>query len=113
VDWSTVVQALPSLLVGDGVHATGEGYSARASLIAEAVQACGAGGATGTGVGGIPAPRNPRAAPPPRLGTPAVLSAPPALGFVLSRAGALIAEAAQAARTAASKAGREPVLGAP
>jgi GDSL-like lipase/acylhydrolase family protein len=115
VDWNTVVQALPSLLVGDGVHGTGEGYSARASLIAEAVQACGAGGAAGTGVAGIPAPRNPRAAPPPRLAstTPAVLRAPPALGFVLSRAGALIADAAQAARTAASKAGPEPVLGAP
>jgi len=115
VDWNTVVQALPSLLVGDGVHGTGEGYSARASLIAEAVQACGAGGATGTGVGGIPAPRNPRAAPPPRLAstTPAVLRAPPAFGFVLSRAFGLIGAASEAARTAASKAGPEPVLGAP
>jgi hypothetical protein len=116
VDWNTVVQALPSLLVGDGVHGTGEGYSARASLIAEAVQACGAGGAAGTGVAGIPAPRNPRAAPPPRLaadGAPAVLSAPPALGFVLSRVVALVGAASEAARTAASKAGPEPVLGAP
>ena len=83
VDWNTVVRALPSLLVGDGVHATGEGYSARASLIAEAVQGCGTGGAAGSGVSGIPAPRNPRAAPPPRTSAsaPAALRAPPALGF--------------------------------
>ncbi len=115
VDWNTVVRALPSLLVGDGVHGTGEGYSARASLIAEAVQGCGTGGAAGSGVSGIPAPRNPRAAPPPRTSAsaPAALRAPPALGLILDRAIGLIADAARAARTAASKAGPEPVLGAP
>ena len=53
--------AFPSLLVRDGVHATGEGYSLRASLIAEAVQGCTLGGGRGgaAGVSGIPAPRNP------------------------------------------------------
>jgi hypothetical protein len=116
MDWNTVVRAIPSLLVSDGVHGTGEGYSARASLIAEAVQSCGAGGGGGTGVSGIPAPRDPNAAPPPRLvtdGAPAALRAPPALGLVLSRAFGVIAAASEAARTAASKAGPEPVLGAP
>ena len=37
-DWHTAVGAIPSLLGRDGVHATGEGYSLRASLLAEAVQ---------------------------------------------------------------------------
>ncbi len=61
-DWHSVVRSIPSLLGADGVHATGEGYGVRATLIAEAVQSCLAGGAGS----GIPAPRDPDAAPPPR-----------------------------------------------
>jgi lysophospholipase L1-like esterase len=115
VDWSTVVRAIPSLLVRDRVHATGEGYSLRASLIAEAVQGCAAGGGS-AGASGIPAPRDPNARPPRRerlTGPPAVLRAPPEVGFVLDRAAALVAAAARGAVTAATTAGPEPVLGAP
>ncbi|MBA3264089.1 MAG: hypothetical protein H0T69_16790, partial [Thermoleophilaceae bacterium] len=52
-DWRSVVKSIPSLLGRDGVHATGDGYALRASLLAEAVQGCLLGG----GASGIPAPR--------------------------------------------------------
>ena len=113
-DWRTVVRSIPSLLVSDGVHATGEGYSVRAGLLAEAVQGCRSGGGAATGASGLPAPRNPNARPPGRVaaGTPVVLSLEPL--FALGRAALRpIAGAWQAARTAATRAGPEPVLGAP
>ena len=41
VPWAEQVAASPELLAGDGVHATPQGYQARAALYAEAIQACG------------------------------------------------------------------------
>ena len=114
-DWQSVVRSIPSLLGADGVHATGEGYGVRATLIAEAVQSCLAGGA-GTG---IPAPRDPDAAPPPRRveaeGPPLLL---PSAELVSAFAGALarvltpLGGALHAAANAATGSGPEPVLGA-
>jgi lysophospholipase L1-like esterase len=117
VDWQTVVRSIPSLLGPDRVHATGEGYSLRAGLIAEAVQSCGA----GTGVSGIPAPRDPNARVPrgrraPSPETAATLPVDAGASFVagaLTRAVAPVGAALRAARTAATRAGPEPVLGAP
>jgi len=111
-DWRTVVRSIPSLLVRDRVHATGDGYSVRATLLAEAVQGCLV-GASAVGASGIPAPRDPNARPPEAEAEPAlVLSLDPLAG--LARAAFRpIADAFQAARTAATKAGPEPVLGAP
>jgi hypothetical protein len=114
-DWRTVVRSIPSLLGRDGVHATGEGYSLRASLLAEAVQGC----VLGAGPSGIPAPRNPRARVPreaERAESPAVLpiaAATSAFASAFTHAVAPIAGALHAAGTAATKAGPEPVLGAP
>lgn len=116
-DWLTVVQSIPGMLVSDRVHGTGEGYSVRATLLAEAVQSCAAGAGGGVGIGptGLPAPRDPNAAPPEREavgGPPLVLpfDSLAALGRLALRP---IAVALQAAQTAATKAGPEPVLGAP
>jgi hypothetical protein len=113
-DWYSVVRAIPELLVHDRVHATGEGYGARASLLAEAIQGC----LIGAGPSGIPAPRDPNARPPRRErragvpGTPALL--PVDALFALGRAAlSPIGAALRAARTAATRAGPEPVLGAP
>jgi lysophospholipase L1-like esterase len=115
-DWRSVVRSIPSLLGGDGVHATGEGYGVRATLLAEAVQNCLLGGAAG--VSGIPAPRDPNARPPgpSRRAEPALLpvsAAVDAFASALTRAAAPIGAALHAAETAATKAGPEPVLGAP
>jgi hypothetical protein len=118
-DWRAAVGAFPSLVGRDGVHAVGDGYALRASLIAEAVDACRAGGAAtlAGSAGGIPAPRNPRARVPDRARAPAaLLPAPAALDALVSfgrRALSPVAGALRAARTAATKAGPEPVLGAP
>jgi hypothetical protein len=112
-DWLTVVRSIPTLLGSDGVHATGQGYALRASLLAEAVQGCTLGG-TGAGASGLPAPRDPNAAPPQAeaTGTPAVL--PLAALVALGRAALRpVVAALHAARTAATKSGPEPVLGAP
>jgi hypothetical protein len=117
-DWHTVVRSIPSLLGRDGIHATGEGYSLRASLLAEAVQGC----LLGVGPSGIPAPRNPNARPPP--GQQAAEAEAPAAGLptdaafaafasALTHAVAPVGAALRAAGTAATKAGPEPVLGAP
>jgi lysophospholipase L1-like esterase len=43
VDWSAEVAGAPSLLAGDGVHATPAGYSTRAQLYAAAIRACAGG----------------------------------------------------------------------
>jgi hypothetical protein len=43
VDWSAEVAASPALLAGDGVHATPQGYRARAQLYAAAIMACAGG----------------------------------------------------------------------
>jgi lysophospholipase L1-like esterase len=111
MDWATVVDAFPSLLVGDGVHATAEGYSLRGSMLAEAVDSCGAGTVDGSG---LPAPRDPNAKPPPRLAPgsgPASLSLP--FGSVVGRAVSLVASAARSAYGLAGTPEPEPVLGAP
>ena len=113
-DWHTVVRSIPSLLGRDGVHATGGGYSLRASLLAEAVQGC----VAGAGASGIPAPRNPSARVPREVEAEpaAVLPTEDAfseLASVLTRAVGPIAAALHAAGTAATKAGPEPVLGEP
>jgi lysophospholipase L1-like esterase len=115
VDWRGAVRAFPTLVGADGVHSNASGYALRASLIAEAIDACRSGGA-GAGASGIPAPRNPNARPPARAPATSALRTPPALaavGFVLTRAAATVVGAVRAAQTAASKAGPEPVLGAP
>ena len=111
-DWRTVVRSIPSLLGGDRVHATGEGYSLRATLLAESVHACLAGGAA-VGASGIPAPRDPNARPPEAEGEPALVLSLDPLAALARAAFRPIAGAFQAARTAATKAGPEPVLGAP
>jgi lysophospholipase L1-like esterase len=118
-DWHTVVRSIPSLLGRDRIHATAEGYSLRASLLAGAVQGC----LLGVGPSGIPAPRNPRARPPAARRTQAEPGAPLATlpaaaaldAFVAlgRRALSPVAGALHAAGTAATKAGPEPVLGAP
>lgn len=118
-DWRSAVGAFPSLVGHDGVHAVGDGYALRASLIAEAVDGCTLGGGAGgaAGVAGIPAPRNPDARPPAQARAgPALLPAAAALDALVAfsrRAVAPIAAALHAARTAATKSGPEPVLGAP
>ncbi len=43
VDWSAEVASLPSLLAGDGVHATPDGYGARAQSYAAAIRSCAGG----------------------------------------------------------------------
>jgi hypothetical protein len=120
-DWRTVVGSIPSLLGPDGVHATGQGYSLRAGLLAEAVQGCGAGGGGGGGASGIPAPRDPNARPPRGAGgataeaagrLPAA-SVGSALVGALARVVAPLGAALHAAETAATRVGPEPVLGAP
>jgi hypothetical protein len=111
-DWRTVVRSIPSLLVRDRVHATGEGYSVRATLLAEAVQGCRLGGSA-VGPSGIPAPRDPNARPPQTEGEPALVISLDPLAGLARAAFRPIAGAFQAARTAATKAGPEPVLGAP
>jgi hypothetical protein len=113
-DWRAAVGAFPSLVGHDGVHAVGDGYALRASLIAEAVDTCraGGGGLGAAGAAGIPAPRNPAARPPAAV---AVLPTAPALDALVSfgrRALSPVVGALRAARTAATKEGPEPVLGA-
>lgn len=59
-DWRSLAQQQPNLLI-DGIHATGEGYSLRAALLADAIQNCltfgtvssdGGGDGLGLGLGG-------------------------------------------------------------
>jgi hypothetical protein len=134
-DWRAAASA-PGVLGRDGTHATGAGYALRASLLAEAVQGC----LTGGGANGIPAPEDPNARVPRderrdagRPGRPG-RSAPPAeaaprarpaparlpmraalvaFASALRRAVVPVAAALQDARTAATRAAPEPVLGAP
>jgi hypothetical protein len=112
MDWAAVVDAFPDLLVGDGVHATPDGYSLRGSLLAESVRACGA-VAGGTDLTGLPAPRNPNAKPPPRLAPGSELSISVPFGSVFGRAATLVAVATRTAYGLASRPEPEPVLGAP
>jgi lysophospholipase L1-like esterase len=130
-DWRAAASA-PGVLGRDGTHATGAGYALRASLLAEAVQGCLVGG----GASGIPAPRDPdvqvpsaeqrdegrpgRAAPPVEPAEPRarplrlpVQRALIGLGLMLRRAASPVVAALRDARTAATKAEPEPVLGAP
>jgi lysophospholipase L1-like esterase len=115
MDWAAVVDALPSLLTPDQVHATGEGYRLRAGLLAEAIQGCGGPG-PGADLTGLPAPRNPNAKPPPRLpagSQSAALAVPTPLASLLDHAVSVVAAATRAAVTATRKPTAEPVLGAP
>ena len=133
-DWRAAAAA-PGVLGRDGTHATGQGYALRASLLAEAVRGCLAGG----GAAGIPAPTDPDARVPSREErdagrpgtsgpTPAAPATAPAaarparlparaallaLGSALRRAVMPVAAALRDARTAATTAAPEPVLGAP
>jgi lysophospholipase L1-like esterase len=130
-DWRAAAAA-PGVLGRDGTHATGAGYALRASLLAEAVRGCLVGG----GASGIPAPENPdvqvprgeqrdagrpgRAAPPARPVGPRarpvrlpVRRALVGLALALRRAVSPVVAALRDARTAATKAEPEPVLGAP
>jgi lysophospholipase L1-like esterase len=128
MDWRSAALSTPGALGRDRIHATGQGYALRASLLAEAVQGCLLGG----DLGGLPAPENPDVRipeppgrkPPPQPREP---KQPPrraearvpvieALRSLLAMAGrpvSLVAGAAGAARTAANKGEPEPVLGAP
>jgi hypothetical protein len=117
-DWRSAAGS-PGVLGRDRTHATGQGYALRGSLLAEAVQGCLAGGAAG----GIPAPEDPNVRVPPRErrqparppGRPARLPTRAALlglGAALSRAVRPVAAALRDARTAATRAEPEPVLGA-
>jgi hypothetical protein len=131
-DWRAAASS-PGVLGRDGTHATGAGYALRASLLAEAVQACLVGGGAG---GGIPAPRDPdvrvpsdaRARDAGRPGSAAARRAGGAparpmrlpareallaLGSALRRAVSPVAAALRDARTAATRGEPEPVLGAP
>ena len=56
-DWRSAAATTPGALGRDRIHATGQGYALRGSLLAEAVQACLLGG----DLGGIPAPEDPNA----------------------------------------------------
>jgi hypothetical protein len=130
-DWRAAA-ASPGVLGRDGTHATGAGYALRASLLAEAVQGCLAGG----GASGIPAPRDPDVQVPSgeerdegrpgRAAEPVEPVEPPArpvrlpvrraligLALTLRRMASPVAAALRDARTAATKAEPEPVLGAP
>jgi hypothetical protein len=138
VDWRAAASS-PGVLGRDGTHATGAGYALRASLLAEAVQACLTGGGAGGGGagagGGIPAPRDPDvrvpsdsrardagrpgsagpgatrgAARPVRLPARRTLLA---LAAALRRAVSPVTAALRDAQTAATTAEPEPVLGAP
>jgi hypothetical protein len=133
-DWRAAASA-PGVLGRDGTHATGAGYALRATLLAEAVRGCLVGG----GASGIPAPRDPdvrvpereqrdegrpgRAAPPPRRAEPRRRPARPlrlpvrralaSVALALRRAVYPVVAALRGVRTAATKGGPEPVLGAP
>src|SRR5215211_475836 len=126
-DWRAAVAVTPGALGSDHVHATGQGYALRASLLAEAIQSCQLGDTTG-----IPAPRNPHArppdrperepepAPPPKPRPPPEteidLPGPPAslvaIASAAERMVALVEAAARDARQAAGMGTPEPVLGA-
>jgi lysophospholipase L1-like esterase len=104
VDWAGAVRAFPTLVGADGVHSNGSGYALRASLIAEAIDACRSGGGAAAGPTGIPAPHNPNARPRARVRAAGGLAAPAplaAIGFVFTRAAATVVGAVRAARTAA------------
>ena len=122
-DWRSAAATTPGALGRDRIHATGQGYALRGSLLAEAVQACLLGG----DLGGIPAPEDPNARVPdppsePRRRRrrpkppPAKLPAPQlilALGAMSGRMGGLVDAALDHALRALRPAEAEPVLGAP
>jgi hypothetical protein len=124
MDWRSAALSTPGALGRDRIHATGQGYAFRASLLAEAVQGCLFGG----DLGGLPAPENPnvkipesperepRPQPRRRQRPVARLPVAAALESLFAMAGrpvSLVARALSDARTAANKGEPEPVLGAP
>jgi lysophospholipase L1-like esterase len=122
MDWRSAALSTPGALGRDRVHATGQGYALRGSLLAEAVQACLLGG----DIGGLPAPEGPNVRVPDqplverrrvrRVEPPARVPVAAALRSLMDMAGpplSLVGGAASDARTAAMKPEPEPVLGAP
>ena len=123
MDWRSAALSTPGVLGRDRIHATGQGYALRASLLAEAVQGCLLGG----DLGWLPAPENPDVRIPeppkpefksrrPRRQPAARVPVAAALRSLFAMAGApvsLVSGAAGDARTAAMKGQPEPVLGAP
>jgi hypothetical protein len=122
MDWRSAAAATPGALGRDRIHATGQGYALRGSLLAEAVQACLLGG----DVGGIPAPRDPDVRVPERRRRerrPRPRPVPPArlpvarliIGAdrMLDRAAAPVRSALEDAVGALAGVEPEPVLGAP
>jgi hypothetical protein len=117
-DWRSAVASTPGLLGRDRIHPNARGAALRAGLLADAVQACALGG----DVAGIPAPRNPHPRPPRRRARAPAATQPlrlPVDSLLAGLAAALadvvspVRAALDAARTAASATGTEPVLGAP
>jgi hypothetical protein len=123
MDWRSAAATTPGVLGRDRIHATGQGYALRGSLLAEAVQGCLLGG----DVNGIPAPKNPDARVPeparqrprrpvkPRPEPSATLPLPRALrslASMVSRPLVLVTAAGRDAQTAATRPEPEPVLGA-
>ena len=125
MDWRSAALSTPGVLGRDRIHATGQGYAFRASLLAEAVHGC----LFGDDLGGLPAPENPNVKIPeprerearaesrrPRRRPVARLPVVGALESLLAMAGrpvSLVAGALREARTTAMKGEPEPVLGAP
>ena len=122
MDWRSAALSTPDVLGRDRIHATGQGYALRGTLLAEAVQACLLGG----DLGGLPAPEDPnvRVPKPPRaerrrvrrVERPARVPFVAAVRSFMSMAGrplSLVRGAVNDARTAAMKPEPEPVLGAP
>ena len=114
MDWRSAVGADPGLLGRDRIHATGQGYALRASLLAEAVEAC----LADAEFAGIPAPKEPVVRPPRPEPPPAPAARVPVAAALRSLAGmagrpmSLVAGAMRAAQTAAMTERAEPVLGA-
>jgi lysophospholipase L1-like esterase len=114
VDWQGAVRGRRGLLNPDGVHPTPAGYALRGRLVAEAVQACIAGGAPS---GGAPEPEPaPRLGPVPRrpllLSWSGLARTSPVAGVLAAIEGALgaVRGAADGATARLGPAG-EPVLG--
>ena len=122
MDWRSAATTT-GVLGRDRIHATGQGYALRGSLLAEAVQGCPLSG----DLNGIPAPRDsgvrvperaperpgrrpkPRPEPPARVPLPSALRS---LAAGVSRPLVLVTAAAREAQAAASAPEPEPVLGA-
>jgi hypothetical protein len=121
-DWRATASGSRELISRDGVHATPDGYAARARLVADAVRSCSdepgtreppASGARRPGATPEPQRRIPRIAPQEGLDE-LVASLPRELGLTLLRGAAGLVEAAvQQAQGAVVPIVPDPVLGRP